>query len=169
MSMAAQLEYPVEENSQQLAEDVRRHVETWQEREGNLIMILHGIQNQYGYVPREVAMLLAREMNISLARIYEVITFYHYFKLVPPGRHNLALCNGTACYLKGANNLLEEVEQQLGIRAGETTADREFHLETVRCIGCCGMSPAMMIDGKTHGRLRSSDIAELVKKTRTTA
>jgi NADH-quinone oxidoreductase subunit E len=166
MSMAANLAYPVEEEEQNLSQDVRGHVADWKDRDGNLIMILHAIQNQYGYVPRGVAMILARELEMSLARIYEVITFYHYFKLVPPGKHNVSVCIGTACYLKGANNLLDEVQTQLGIQPGDTTEDREFHLETVRCIGCCGMSPAMMVDGKTHGRLRTPDVTDILKKAR---
>jgi NADH-quinone oxidoreductase subunit E len=165
MSMAAKLDYPVEEQ-EQLSQDVAGHVERWRDREGNLIMILHAIQNQHGYVPRGVAMILAAQLGISLARIYEVITFYNYFKLVPPGKHNVSVCIGTACYLKGAGNLLDEVQSQLGIQPGDTTEDRQFHLETVRCIGCCGMSPAMMVDGKTHGRMRSADVADILNKAK---
>lgn len=139
--------------------DVQQHVADWRDEEGNLIMILHAIQNQYGYVPREVAMELSRELGVKLARIYEVITFYHYFKLQPPGAHNLTVCNGTACYLKGAGELLNELRTQLGVAEGQTTADRQFHLDVVRCIGCCGMAPAMVVDGKTCGHAKPADIA----------
>jgi len=163
MSLSAHLEYPVEDE-EGLRANVHAHVEPWRGKEGNLIMILHAIQNEHGYIPRGVAMVLADELGTSLARIYEVITFYHYFKLVPPGKHNLSVCTGTACYLKGAANIISEVEGQLGIRAGETTEDRTFHLETVRCIGCCGMSPALIMDGKTHGRIRTSDIEDIIRK-----
>jgi NADH-quinone oxidoreductase subunit E len=142
--------------------DVQVHVAHWRGEEGNLIMILHAIQNQYGYVPREVAMELSRELDVKLARIYEVITFYHYFKLQPPGAHNLTVCNGTACYLKGATELLGEARTQLGVAEGQTTADRQFRLDVVRCIGCCGMSPAVVVDGKTHGRVKTSDLAGLI-------
>jgi NADH-quinone oxidoreductase subunit E len=168
MTTTVSLEYPTED-AEKLREGVLRHVEKWKDREGNLIMILHAIQNENGYVPREVAMELARAMDTSLARIYEVITFYHYFRLVPPGKHNVAVCTGTACYLKGSAGLLEEVEQLLGIKEGETTEDREFHLETVRCIGCCGMAPTMVVDEKTHGRVRTSDVTDIIpyKKGRT--
>jgi NADH-quinone oxidoreductase subunit E len=148
--------------------DVQQHVARWRDEEGNLIMILHAIQNQYGYVPREVAMELSRELGVKLARIYEVITFYHYFKLQPPGQHNVVVCNGTACYLKGAGDLINELRGRLGVSEGQTTADRQFHLDTVRCIGCCGMSPALVVDGKTHGRVKTSDISgiiDAVKKT----
>ena len=148
--------------------DVQSHVAHWRGEEGNLIMILHAIQNQHGYVPREVAMELSRELGVKLARIYEVITFYHYFKLQPPGAHALTVCNGTACYLKGASDLLNETRARLGVSEGQTTADRQFQFEVVRCIGCCGMAPAVVVDGKTHGRVKSSDIAGLIaamKKT----
>ena len=146
--------------------DVQSHVARWREEEGNLIMILHAIQNQHGYVPREVAMELSRELGVKLARIYEVITFYHYFKLQPPGIHNVVVCNGTACYLKGAGDILGECRTQLGIGEGQTTKDRQFHLDTVRCIGCCGMSPAIVVDGKTHGRVKSPEIAGLINALR---
>lgn len=146
--------------------DVQKHVGRWRNEEGNLIMILHAIQNQYGYVPREVAMELSRELGVKLARIYEVITFYHYFKLQPPGKHNVTVCNGTACYLKGSAGLLNELRNQLGVGEGQTTPDREFHVDVVRCIGCCGMSPAMVVDGKTHGRVKPTDIAGLLEPIR---
>jgi len=147
--------------------DVQNHVARWRDEEGNLIMILHAIQNQHGYVPREVAMELSRELGVKLARIYEVITFYHYFKLQPPGAHNITVCNGTACYLKGATELLAELRTQLGVSEGQTTADRKFHLDVVRCIGCCGMSPAVVVDGVTHGRVKTTEVSgfiETVKK-----
>ena len=161
----ASLYYPIT-NPEAAKVEVSKHVDKWRDQEGNLIMILHAIQDEYGYVPREISMELARELGVNLARIYEVITFYHYFKLVPPGKHNVSVCIGTACYLKGSASVLSEMESCLGIREGETTEDREFHLETVRCIGCCGMSPAMTVDGKTHGRVRSADVASIVEAVR---
>ena len=145
---------------------VRELVGQWKDREGNLIMILHAIQNEFGYVPRGVANELAKELGISLARIYEVITFYHYFRLVPPGQHNVQVCTGTACYLKGSSDLIGELETRLGVKEGEAPADSEFHLETVRCFGCCGMAPAIVIDGETHGRLCQKDVAGILESQR---
>jgi NADH-quinone oxidoreductase subunit E len=150
-----------------LRRDVQKHVAQWRDEEGNLIMILHAIQNQHGYVPREVAMELSRELGVKLARIYEVITFYHYFKLQPPAQHDVTVCNGTACYLKGAGELLGELRARLGIAEGQTTADRKCHLGVVRCIGCCGMSPAMVVDGKTYGRVKTSDIGGILDTIKT--
>ena len=150
-----------------LRRDVQRHVADWRDEEGNLIMILHAIQNQHGYIPRDVAMELSRELGVKLARIYEVITFYHYFKLQPPGAHSVTVCNGTACYLKGAAELLNELRTQLGVAEGQTTADRQIHLDTVRCIGCCGMAPAVVVDGKTCGHVKPADIAGHIATLRT--
>jgi NADH:ubiquinone oxidoreductase subunit E len=149
------LQSKVESNVRKEAEAL---VEKWKDEEGSLILILHEIQNQHGYVPRELAMEVSYALGVKLARIYEVITFYHYFKLQPPGRHNLSICMGTACYLKGAPALLTEAKNLLKVEEGATTLDREWHLDVVRCIGCCGMAPAMVVDGKVHGRLKSADL-----------
>ena len=145
---------------------VRELVDDWKDREGNLIMVLHAIQNEFGYVPRGVANELAKELGISLARIYEVITFYHYFRLTPPGQHNVQVCTGTACYLKGSSDLIEELETNLGIKEGQSNPDSEYQLETVRCIGCCGMAPAIVIDGATFGRLCRKDITGILERQR---
>ena len=161
----ADLTYPIED-TERLHIEVSSHVEKWKDQEGNLIMILHSIQNEHGYVPREISMELSAELGIPLARIYEVITFYNYFKLVPPGKHTVAVCNGTACYLKGAPQLLAELERKLGIKDGETTEDREFHLETVRCIGCCGMAPAMVVDAKTHGKVMTTELHSILENAK---
>ncbi|OHE89287.1 MAG: NADH dehydrogenase [Verrucomicrobia bacterium RIFCSPLOWO2_12_FULL_64_8] len=146
--------------------DVQNHVARWRSEEGNLIMILHAIQNQHGYIPREVAMELSRELGVKLARIYEVITFYHYFKLQPPGLHHVTVCNGTACYLKGAGEIIGEIRTRLGIGEGQTTSDRQFHFDVVRCIGCCGMAPALVVDGKTHGRVKTAEVAGILDSMR---
>jgi NADH-quinone oxidoreductase subunit E len=157
---------PLRDLEPEVMEQIDDCVERWSDQEGNLIMILHEIQNHHGYVPREASLLLAEKTGVPLARIYEVLTFYHYFRLVPQGKHNLTVCNGTACYLKGAARLLAELESRLGIKEGETTADRQFHLETVRCIGCCGMSPALVVDKKTLGRVAPTDVAGIVERIR---
>ena len=156
------LQTKVESN---VRKEVDALVEKWKDEEGSLILILHEIENQHGYVPREIAMEVSHALGVKLARIYEVLTFYHYFKLKPPGRHNMALCMGTACYLKGASAMLTEAKNQLKIEEGNTTADREWHLDVVRCIGCCGMSPAMVVDGKTYGRLNAADVPRIIAQT----
>ncbi|MFP4068845.1 MAG: NAD(P)H-dependent oxidoreductase subunit E [Opitutales bacterium] len=148
------------------ARDVRECADQWKDKEGNLIMILHEIQNRMGFVPREASLLLAEETGVPVARIYEVLTFYHYFKLVAPGENNITLCNGTACYLKGVERILTEFERRLGIKDGQTSEDRLFHIETVRCIGCCGMAPVMVVNGRTMGKAVPTDVAGLIEEIR---
>lgn len=146
--------------------DVRECMDHWKDQEGNLIMMLHQIQNRLGFVPREASLLLAEETGVPAARIYEVLTFYHYFKLVAPGKNNVTICNGTACYLKGSERIVAELESRLGIKDGETTEDRMFHIETVRCIGCCGMAPAIVVNGKTIGKVVPTDMAGVIEGIR---
>ncbi|MFA4984647.1 MAG: NAD(P)H-dependent oxidoreductase subunit E [Candidatus Omnitrophota bacterium] len=144
--------------------DIESLAKKWSGKRGSLIMILHGLQKHYGYVPRQACFELSRLLSVPLARIYEVITFYNFFKLEPPGRHRIALCMGTACYLKGAPQILEEIKGILSIREGQVTKDGLFQLDVVRCIGCCGLSPVMMIDDKVYGQLKKSDVMEILSR-----
>jgi NADH-quinone oxidoreductase subunit E len=144
--------------------DLKVLVDKWKDRKGNLVMIFHEIQNTYGYVPRGVSMELSKLLDVPLARIYEVLTFYNYFKLDPPGKHRISICMGTACYLKGANQLLKEFRRILHINEGETTKDGLFHLDVVRCLGCCGLAPVMMIDEKVYGGVKTADIPKILSE-----
>ncbi|MFP4165538.1 MAG: NAD(P)H-dependent oxidoreductase subunit E [Opitutales bacterium] len=144
--------------------DVRECANNWKDKEGNLIMILHEIQNRLGFVPREASLLLAEETGTPVARIYEVLTFYHYFKLVAPGKNHITICNGTACYLKGAERIMTELERRLGIKDGQTSEDRLFHIETVRCVGCCGMAPVIVVNGKTMGKTVPTDVPGVIEE-----
>src|SRR5512136_2675459 len=134
--------------------EIKNLVDKWKDKEGNLIMILHEIQNHHGYVPRELSLELSQMLGVPLARIYEVITFYNYFKLSPPGKHRISVCLGTACYLKGAPALITEIKNLLNVEEGKTTQDGLFHLDVVRCLGCCGLSPVLMIDEKVYGKVK---------------
>jgi NADH-quinone oxidoreductase subunit E len=139
-------------------------VEKWRDKKGSLIMVLHEIQNHYGYVPRNVSLQLSQQLDIPLARIYEVITFYNYFKLEPPGKYTISVCLGTACYLKGAPGLVDEIKNLLNIKERETTADGLFHLDVVRCLGCCGLAPVMMINGQIYGKVKRNDVMGILSK-----
>ncbi|MDD3375440.1 MAG: NAD(P)H-dependent oxidoreductase subunit E [Candidatus Omnitrophica bacterium] len=138
--------------------------EKWKDKKGNLIMILHEIQNHYGYVPRDISFELSRILDVPLARIYEVITFYNYFKIDPPGKHLISVCMGTACYLKGAADIVDEIKNILHVEEGQTTKDGLFHLQSVRCLGCCGLAPVMTIDGKTYGKLKKGQIMDILSE-----
>jgi len=148
----------------QLEKDISQIADDWKNREGNLIMILHRIQNKYGYVPREVSLELSKHLDVPLARIYEVITFYHYFKLKPPGKHTISVCMGTACYLKGGAAILNEFEKILGVVEGSTTGDGVFRLEVVRCLGCCGLAPVVKVDDKIFQGVKKTDVMDIISK-----
>jgi len=144
--------------------DVAKAVQKWQKKPGSLIMALHEIQSRYGYVPREVSMEVAQLMNVPLARIYEVLTFYNYFRIDPPGKHNVSVCLGTACYLKGSASVQTALAQTLSLNKDGTTADGEFHVETVRCVGCCGLAPVVVIDGATHGKVTPTTVLATIEE-----
>lgn len=139
--------------------EVSEIAQRWKDKRGSLIMALHDLQDRYGYVPREAAMNLARQMHVPLARIYEVITFYNFFRLKPPGRHVVSVCMGTACYLKGAPKLLDDISRQVGAAPGQTSADGQYHLQMVRCVGCCGLAPVVLADGVTLAKATTEKVA----------
>ena len=150
----------------EITEGLMEFVQEWKDKPGNLIMILHRTQQEYGYVPRKIAMDLAKVIGVPLAKIYGVITFYHFFKLEKPGRNQVSVCMGTACYLKGAGDLIQELENLLGIGVNCTTEDKEFSVESVRCVGCCGLAPVVTVNGDVYGKVKNEQMAEIVAKYR---
>jgi NADH-quinone oxidoreductase subunit E len=138
----------------------------WKNKPGSLIMILHRVQEEYKYVPRAVALELSKQLNVPLAKIYGVITFYHFFKLKKPGRNNIQVCLGTACYLKGGGDILQELENILGIGVNSVTPDGEFSIEAVRCVGCCGLAPVLVINGEVHGKLKKDQLPGILAKVK---
>lgn len=140
----------------------------WRKKRGSLIMALHEIQDVKGYVDWSDAVELAQGMDISLARIYEVLTFYNFFKLKAPGKAVISVCTGTACYLKGNDKVLEKFKSELGIGEGESTADGMFHLQCVRCVGCCGLAPVCVVNGKTYGRMTPDNVPAILDEWRET-
>lgn len=130
---------------------------------GNLIPILHEIQKTYGYIPSDSFEKLSRELNVSLSEIYGVITFYHHFSQKPKGKYNISVCLGTACYVKGAAEILEAFKAKLGIDVSEITKDGLFSLEVCRCLGACGLAPAILINDKVYGRLTEDEVERIIK------
>jgi NADH-quinone oxidoreductase subunit E len=139
-------------------------VEKWRDRPGNLIMVLHKAQGEYGFIPRAIAIELGRMLDVPLAKIYGVITFYQFFKLKKPGKYQLSVCMGTACYLKGGEDLIQEIENLIGVGVNCTTDDGMYSLEAVRCIGCCGLAPVLMINGEVYGKLVKDDLPTVIAK-----
>jgi NADH-quinone oxidoreductase subunit E len=140
----------------------------WGKTRGNLIMILHELQNQHGYVPRPMALEVGKALDVPLARIYEVLTFYNYFKLESPGRFVVSVCTGTACHLKGAGKLVDEFRKLLGVNEGETSSDGEFHLQSVRCLGCCGLAPVVTVNEQVYGKVAPQDCGSILRRARET-
>lgn len=140
----------------------------WRKKKGSLIMALHEIQEIKGFVPWDDALELAEVMNVPLARIYEVLTFYNFFKLEAPGKAVISVCTGTACYLKGNDKVLEEFKRILGISEGTSTDDKMFHLQCVRCVGCCGLAPVIVINGKTYGRVTPDMVKTIIDEWKAT-
>ena len=139
-------------------------IREWKNKPGNLIMVLHRVQQTYGFVPREIAFDIAALLDVPLAKIYGVITFYNFFKTEKTGRNVIQVCMGTACYLRGGEDILLELEKQLGVGVNATTADGEFTIEAVRCLGCCGLAPVAVVNGVVHGKLVKTKVEELISQ-----
>ena len=131
---------------------------------GKMMPILQEAQEIYGYLPIEVQKIIARETGVSLEEIYGIVSFYAQFKLNPDGEVAIAVCLGTACYVKGAQELVDAIEHELGIANGSTSADGKFSLEATRCIGACGLAPVLTVNGEVYGRLTEHDIPEILAK-----
>jgi NADP-reducing hydrogenase subunit HndA len=132
--------------------------------EGELINVLHQVQLKLGYLPAEVQELIAKELNMSVAKIYGVVTFYSFFTMLPQGENPISVCMGTACYVRGGEQVLDEFKRQLKIDVGETTADGKFSINVLRCVGACGLAPVVMIGEKVHGRVAPSDVKKILSE-----
>ena len=129
-----------------------------------LMMILSDIQKEYGYIPLEVQEIVSERTGISVAEIYGVVTFYSFFSLTPKGKYVIGVCLGTACYVKGAQQVLDKFSELLGIKPGETSEDGLFTLDALRCIGACGIAPAVTINGKVYPKLSVDAVPNVVKE-----
>ena len=133
-------------------------------KEGSLIQVLHMAQGIYGYLPIEVQRVIADTLDIPLAEVAGVVTFYSFFSTQPRGRHTIRVCLGTACYVRGGKKIVERIKELLDVEIGETTKDRLFTFEVARCIGACGLAPVLMINDEVFGRLTADEVPEILKK-----
>ncbi|HAA37410.1 MAG TPA: NADH-quinone oxidoreductase subunit NuoE [Firmicutes bacterium] len=138
-------------------------LERYQGQKGATIPVLQAIQEVYGYLPRQAMEYAAKQLRIPFSRIYGVATFYAQFHLTPRGENIIRVCQGTACHVRGAAKIVDALKEQLGIEVGETTEDLKFTLESVACIGACGLAPVIMINNDTFGRLTPEKIKEILK------
>ena len=146
--------------------DILRILEKHTEDKGRLIAILEEIQDEYGYLPEKSLQIVSNETGCSMVDVYGVATFYRSFSLTPRGKHLIYACLGTACHVRGAPRIVEELERQLGIKAGQTTEDKEFTLETVNCLGACALGPVVVIDGNYFSQVRKSRVSQLLDGAR---
>ncbi len=147
-------------------EELRKYIDTFDHkeyRESYLIAVLHKAQELFGYLSVEAMDEVAARMSIPTAHIWGVATFYHYFNLNPRGKHVISVCMGTACYVKGAEAVLEALKEELKINVGKTTPDMMFTLQEARCLGACGLAPVMMIDDKIYGDLTPKKVVDIIR------
>ncbi|MPW24829.1 NADH-quinone oxidoreductase subunit NuoE [Alkalibaculum sp. M08DMB] len=145
-------------------DDLKIIIDKHRETPGCLMQIMQEAQQKYGSLPIEVQDMIANELNMPLTEIYGVATFYSLFTLEPKGEYNIGVCLGTACYVKGAQAIIDKISDKLGIKVGETTEDGKFTLEATRCVGACGLAPVMMINDDVYGRLQPKEIVEIIEK-----
>ena len=132
----------------------------------NLIPILQEAQERFGYLPMEVMQRIAKFLHLSESSVLGVSTFYAQFKLTPTGRRVVKVCRGTACHVRGATRILQEVEKQLGIKPGETTDDLEYSLETIACFGSCALAPVVVVDSDVYGRMTTKKVGQILAETK---
>lgn len=149
-----------EEQKKELMDVIAEH----KGQQGAAIPVLHRAQEIYGYLPIEVQTMIAEGLNIPLAEIYGIVTFYTQFSLNPKGEYKIGVCLGTACYVKGSGDILEKIKERLGIDVGECTPDGKFSIDATRCIGACGLAPVLTVNDEVYGRLTVDDVDDILSK-----
>lgn len=145
-------------------EVMQKILETYTNDKSNLVQILNEVQEHYGYIPKDAQMAISEYLDIPLAEIYGVITFYARFTLKPKGKYNVAICLGTACFVKGSEKVLDKAKEILGIDVGETTSDGKFSLEATRCIGACGLAPVFTVNDEVYGKATPELMAKVIEE-----
>jgi NADH-quinone oxidoreductase subunit E/NADP-reducing hydrogenase subunit HndA len=135
-------------------------------KESELINVLHKVQGKLGYLPAEVQEVIARELKSSVARVYGVVTFYSFFTMIPKGEFPISICMGTACYVRGAEQVLSEFKRQLKVEVGESTSDGKFSLNCLRCVGACGLAPVVTVGEKVYGRVAPTQVKDIIAEYR---
>ena len=153
--------------SEKKLQELKDVCKTFNNEKGELINVLHKAQGIFGYLPAEVQEVIAKELNVSVAHVYGVVTFYSFFTMQPKGKNPVSICLGTACYVRGAEKVLEEFKRQLNIQVGETTPDGKFSLSCLRCVGACRLAPVVLVGEKVYGRVAPDGVADIIAEYRT--
>lgn len=146
--------------------EIDRVIQAHKGEKDSLIEVLHYVQERLGYIPKDVQVRIAQTLGVSLTEVYGVVSFYNAFSEKPKGKHVISCCQGTACYVRGAPDVLARLEKELGIKAGDTTEDGLFSLEVVRCLGACGLAPVITVGAETHGRMTPDKVPVILEKVK---
>lgn len=138
-------------------QELEQYIDEIRDQKGMLIAVLHKAQGIFGYLPREVQVFVGRQLNIPISQVFGVVSFYSFFTMEPKGEHPIAICLGTACYVRGAGKIVDYFKNELKIDVGETTPDGKFSLDALRCVGACGLAPVVLVGEKVYGRITTLD------------
>ena len=151
----------LKENDLQQLKDICK---SFNNEPGELINVLHKAQGVFGYLPAEVQEVVARQLQMSVAKVYGVVTFYSFFTMLPRGKYPISVCTGTACYVRGAEKVLDEFKRLIKVPVGETTPDGKFSIAGLRCVGACGLAPVVLVGDKTYGRVAPDGVKKILKE-----
>lgn len=143
-------------------QELEQYIDAMPTTKGELIRVLHKAQDIFGYLPEEVQKFVGNKLKISTAKVFGVVTFYSYFTMTPKGEFNISICMGTACYVRGAEDVLNELKKELKIEVGETTPDGKYSLQSLRCVGACGLAPVVMVEDKVYGRVTPDMVKDIL-------
>lgn len=145
-------------------EKINEICDSFENDPGELINVLHEVQHEFGYIPAEVQDVVAHNLHLSVAHVYGVVTFYSFFTMIPKGEHPISVCTGTACYVRGAERVLEEFRKELKVKVGETTPDGKFSINCLRCVGACGLAPVVLVGEKVYGRVSPDGVKAIIEE-----
>ncbi len=152
------------ELANELYEQLGKFIDELPEKRGALISVLHKAQSIFGYLPREVQIFIGKKLDVPISQVYGVVSFYSFFTMLPKGKYPIAVCMGTACYVRGADKVVDFFKRELGIQVGQTTEDGKFSLDALRCVGACGLAPVVLVGEKVYGRIvTAEDVKKILK------
>ena len=143
--------------------ELENYILTLEDKKSSLIIILHKAQEIFGYIPEEVQEFIAEKIEVPVSKIYGVVSFYNFFSMEPKGKYPISVCTGTACYVRGAEKILEALQKELGLKLGGVTEDGLFSLDSLRCVGACGLAPVMLVGKDVHGKVKPEDVKKIIE------
>ena len=144
--------------------ELENYILTLEDKKSSLIIILHKAQEIFGYIPEEVQEFIAEKIEVPVSKVYGVVSFYNFFSMEPKGKYPISVCTGTACYVRGAEKILEALQKELGLKLGGVTKDGLFSLDSLRCVGACGLAPVMLVGKDVHGKVKPEDVKKIIAK-----